>query len=175
MQKEQIPIEQLDLKPFTAFAPEGLLLVSGSGVDNANVMTIGWGMFGVIWGKPMAMVMVRPTRHTWQFIDKAPDFTINWLTDEWKEALQLCGNKSGRDLDKFAATGLRAAQGAVVGSPVLAESVLALECRTLYKDTLHPELFLAPSLERHYAQRDYHGLFFGEVVAATGTAHFRRA
>lgn len=175
MQKQAIPIEQLDLQPFTMFDPEGLLLVSGTSVEDANVMTIGWGLFGTIWGKPMAMVMVRPTRHTWGFISKAPDFTINWLADERQEALQLCGNKSGRDLNKFAAASLQPVQGSAVGSPILAESVLSLECRTLYKDMLRPEQFVEASLLRHYAKSDYHGLFYGEVVAASGIERFRKA
>lgn len=175
MQKQTIPVEQLDLQPFTMFDPEGLLLVSGTSVEDANVMTIGWGLFGTIWGKPVAMVMVRPTRHTWKFISKAPDFTINWLAEDRQEALQLCGSKSGRDLNKFAAASLQPVQGIAVGSPILAESVLSLECRTLYKDMLHPEQFAGKSLLRHYANNDYHGLFYGEVVAASGIERFRRA
>ncbi|HHY49536.1 MAG TPA: hypothetical protein GYA10_07300 [Alphaproteobacteria bacterium] len=96
MHKESIPLNQLDLQPFTAFGPGGILLVVGSESEDANVMTIGWGMFGIMWRKPMVMVMVRPTRHTWNLINKAPDFTVNWLADERRSALELCGTRSGR-------------------------------------------------------------------------------
>ena len=47
-----------------------------------------------------------------------------------------------------------------------------LECRTLYRTDLKPEQFLDPSLLSFY-NNDYHGLFFGEIVAATGTDAFR--
>lgn len=175
MDRQAIELNRLDIQPFSAFDPEGLLLVVGPSVDQANVMTIGWGTFGVMWSKPVVMVMVRPTRHTWDLISKAPDFTVNWLSEDGREALQLCGNTSGRDTDKFAAAGLHPMKASSVTSPVLRESVLSLECRMLYRDNLHPEQFVVPSLEGHYARRDYHGLFFGEVIAATGTSEWVRA
>ncbi|MGI6610296.1 MAG: flavin reductase family protein [Limnochordia bacterium] len=172
--RQAIELNRLDIRPFTAFDPDGLLLVVGPSVDEANVMTIGWGTFGIMWGKPVAMVMVRPTRYTWDFISKATDFTVNWLSDDQREVLQLCGNVSGRDTDKFAAAGLRPVKASSVVSPVLQESILSLECRMLYKDDLHPERFVVPSLQGHYGRRDYHGLFYGEVVVATGTSEFVR-
>ena len=172
MDKQPIDPRQLKLQPFTTFDPEGVLLVSGAGAAQANVMTISWGMFGIMWGRPVMMVMVRPTRHTWDFITQAPDFTVNWLDDAWTDAVRLCGTKSGRDMDKFAATGLTPAPARSVESPVIAESALALECRTLYRHDLSPEAFLDPALQNMYPQNDYHGLFFGDIVAALGVEAF---
>ena len=171
MGKSPISPAELALQPFTAFDPHGVLLISGT-AEQANPMTISWGMFGIMWGKQVMMVMVRPTRHTWQFITEAPDFTVNWLPEGMKAALNLCGTKSGREMDKFAAAGIHAAPGTAVGSPVIAESVLALECRTLYRTDLKPEQFLNPSLLSFY-NNDYHGLFFGEIVAAAGDEQYR--
>ena len=45
-------------------------------------------------------------------------------------AVDWCGVKSGRDLDKFAACGLHAAPGPVLTDcPLLEESPLNLECK----------------------------------------------
>ncbi|MHB9132967.1 MAG: flavin reductase family protein [Armatimonadota bacterium] len=175
MEKRQIAIEELVLQPFTTLQPDGVLLVSGAGVNQANVMTISWGTFGVMWGRPIAMVMVRPTRYTWDFITSAPDFTINWLPDDMLDALRLCGSASGRTMDKFAAAGLTQDNGLVVHAPILAESILTLECRTIYRDDVKPDHFLDTSFTSMYEANDYHGLFFGEVVAATGIDRFRCA
>ncbi|MHB9027036.1 MAG: flavin reductase family protein [Armatimonadota bacterium] len=174
MDKHPIPIEQLDLQPFTAFGSGGILLVCGEDVGHANPMTIGWGTFGIMWGRPVAVVMVRPTRYTWEFITRAPDFTVNWMPEEWAQALQVCGTKSGRDLDKFAATGMTPVAGAAVNSPVIAESILTLECRTIYRTDLVAEQMLDNTLQRLYPAKDFHGIFAGEIVAAAGIERFRR-
>jgi len=175
MAKQRIDPRVLNLQPFTTFDPEGILLVSGGGVSDANVMTISWGMFGIMWGKPVMMVMVRPTRHTWQFIADAPDFTVNWMDAAWKDAVRLCGSASGRDVEKFAATGLDPQAGDCVQSPVIGASVLSLECRTLYRHDVDPAQFIEPKLEKLYSGGDYHGLFFGEIVAAMGVEAFQIA
>lgn len=173
MEKQYIDPRDLNLQPFTTFDPEGVLLVSGMNLADANVMTISWGMFGIMWGKPVMMVMVRPTRHTWQFITQAPDFTVNWMDTAWTDAIRLCGSASGRDMNKFTATGLTPAPGRVIQSPIIAESALALECRLLYRHDLTPDQFIEPALEQMYPAKDYHGLFFGEIVSALGVEAFR--
>lgn len=167
MSRESVPIEHLRVEPFTGMEPDGVLLVSGHGVEDANVMTIGWATFGIVWSRPVVMVMVRPTRHTWTFINEVQNFTVNWLSPERREALQLCGSTSGRELDKFAAANLRPIPASVVTSPVLADSVLALECRTVYTDDVKPDRFVDEALQRHYTLKDYHRLFFGQIVAAS--------
>jgi flavin reductase (DIM6/NTAB) family NADH-FMN oxidoreductase RutF len=173
MEKRSVEVSTLKLQPYTTFDPDGALLVCGQGVEAANPMTISWGMFGVMWGKPVVMVMVRPTRHTWQFITNMPDFTVNWFGPEHAEALRVCGTASGRDMDKFAATGLHPVAAQVVSSPAVAESLLTLECRIQYRHDLVPEQFTDPRLvETVYAARDFHGLFFGEIVAAQAAAAY---
>ena len=47
----------------------GVLLVSGA-IDKPNVMTIGWGTAGIIWGKPTFITLVRPSRYTHGLIEK---------------------------------------------------------------------------------------------------------
>jgi len=173
MDKISLPVNELALQPFTAFDPDGVLLVAGTH-ERANVMTISWGTFGIMWGKPVMMVMVRPTRHTWDFIRTAPDFSVNWMHAEWADAVRICGTQSGRDLDKFAATGLTPSPAARVTAPVIAQSELTLECRTLCHTDLKPEQFRDAALLPLYPQEDYHGLFFGEVLMATGMPRYRR-
>ncbi|TET93780.1 flavin reductase family protein, partial [Candidatus Aerophobetes bacterium] len=54
----------------------GLLLASGD-MDKSNVMAIGWGTAGIIWGKPVFIVLVRPSRYTYGLIEKIGQFTVN--------------------------------------------------------------------------------------------------
>ena len=56
---------------------DGLLLVTMGTGGRANVMTIGWGMMGSIWSRPLFIVLVRPSRHTYSQLEQVGDFTVD--------------------------------------------------------------------------------------------------
>ncbi len=141
---------------------EGAFLTAKTG-ESLNIMTIGWGMVGVAWQLPVFMVLVRDSRHTYSIMEKAVDFTVTVPTGDMQDALALCGTRSGRDLDKFAACGLRTRPGRHTTSPVLDVRGLHLECRILYKAPMDPSN-LDPALGALYPARDYHTLYFGEIL-----------
>jgi hypothetical protein len=58
----------------------------------------------------------------------------------------------------------------VAAAPCFAEASLVLECRKIYWDDLEPGHFLDQSLDNHYPQKDYHRIYFGQVLAASGTS-----
>ena len=134
-----------------------------------NVMTVGWGGFGVMWAKPCVLVVVRPVRHTWQFMEKSDTFTLCAFSEEYRAMLAYCGSRSGRDGDKVKATGLTPIASKVASAPGFDEAELILECRKMYFDDMDPAHFLDPSLERHYPNKDYHRMYFGEILAASGS------
>jgi flavin reductase (DIM6/NTAB) family NADH-FMN oxidoreductase RutF len=162
MRKIELP--ELSLKPFHLLDEEWALLVGGR--ENPNPMTVSWGGLGTLWNKPMATVYVRPTRHTYRKLLEHPELTLNFLPVSMKPALDLCGAKSGRDLDKWAAAGLKQEQSETVAVPRVGGARLVLECRTLATLDFDPQRFLDPSVDRNYPKKDYHRLFFAEVLAA---------
>jgi flavin reductase (DIM6/NTAB) family NADH-FMN oxidoreductase RutF len=136
--------------------------------ESLNTMTIGWGLIGFIWQRPVFMVAVRDSRHTFSLIEKAVDFTITMPTGDMKDALMFCGSKSGRDLDKFKACNVipMAAQQTI--SPVLQMPGIHLECRICFKAPMDPT-YLNQALEELYPAKDYHTLYFGEILACYET------
>ena len=62
--------------------------------DALNTMTIGWATFGFIWQKPVMMVAVRSTRHTFGIIEKALDFTVTIPSGDMGKTIAFCGTKS---------------------------------------------------------------------------------
>ena len=83
------------------------LLTSGNfNKNHYNTMTVAWGYFGIMWNKPMAVVVVRPTRFTFEFMELYETFTLSAFDKKHKKALTLLGTKSGRDGDKIAETEL---------------------------------------------------------------------
>jgi flavin reductase (DIM6/NTAB) family NADH-FMN oxidoreductase RutF len=133
-------------------------------------MTVSWGALGFIWGKPVAMVVVRPQRYTHEFTERYGDFTLSTLPKRFRAALNLLGSTSGRQGDKIGKSGLTPCAAESVRSPAFAEATLVLECRKIYRDSIDPAGFLDPSIAANYPARDYHTLYFGEIVAARGKA-----
>jgi flavin reductase (DIM6/NTAB) family NADH-FMN oxidoreductase RutF len=147
-----------------------MLLTSGDlAADHFNTMTVGWGSLGVMWRRPFAQVVVRPTRYTYGFMEQYDSFTLCAFPAAYRQALQLLGTKSGRDGDKITEAGLTPIVSTQVPAPGFAEADLIVECRKMYWQDMDPGHFLDPTIENHYAKKDYHRIYFGEVVAINGT------
>jgi flavin reductase (DIM6/NTAB) family NADH-FMN oxidoreductase RutF len=160
----QIDPADLTVRPFHLLDAEWALLVGGR--ERPNPMTVSWGGLGTLWNRPVATVYVRPTRFTYELLEDHPEFTLCFLPPAMKAALDLCGSRSGRRTDKWAAAGLRAEPSSAVAVPRVAGATLVLEARVLASFDLDPARFLDPALESLYPKRDYHRAFLGEVVAA---------
>jgi flavin reductase (DIM6/NTAB) family NADH-FMN oxidoreductase RutF len=137
-----------------------LTVRSGSAI---NTMTIGWALFGTIWGKPIVAVTVRPSRFTFSLIDKSNDFTISAPTGDMRRQLNYCGTRSGRDGDKFAACGLQTIAGRSVESPVIDAPALHYEGKIVLKTPMDPAL-LIKDYATFYAHGDYHTLYYAEII-----------
>jgi len=133
--------------------------------DGVNTMTIGWATIGCVWGKSIMTVYVRPSRHTYQFIEKAEGFTVCFAGEDMKEALDLCGTKSGRDLDKFAAAGLELVPARKVTGSVIAGSTMVYECRTVYQGPLNSKALDPGIVNDFYGSGDFHTVYYGEILA----------
>jgi flavin reductase (DIM6/NTAB) family NADH-FMN oxidoreductase RutF len=169
VQRKDIPVERFQVPVVHAWSKQWLLLASGDfGKKDYNCMTVGWGGFGVMWGRPLAMIVVRPTRHTWLFTEKWDSFTLSAFPEDRREALSYLGSHSGRDGDKIAASGLTPVASRMVASPGFDEAELIVECRKMYFQDLDPSHFLDPSIEESYPKKDYHRMYFGQIVSVSG-------
>ncbi len=175
MQREDIPFDRFLVPAVHVWDKRWLLLAAGDldGKEH-NCMTVGWGSFGVMWGKPFAQVVVRPTRYTMQLMEKVHSFTLSAFPEEHRRKLSYCGSHSGRDGDKAMACGLTPVRSRIVRAPSYDEAELVVECRTMYSQDLDPARFLDPSIETNYPNHDYHRVYFGEIVALAGTPAWRR-
>ncbi len=126
-----------------------------------NAMTASWGCMGVLWNKPVCVCFVRPQRHTYELTEKEERFSFAFLPPDRRDALKLCGSKSGRDIDKLKETGLTTAEAD--GVPVIQEAELILVCRKLYADDLKKNNFLDEALLAHYPAEDFHRVYVCEI------------
>lgn len=166
---------QMENRPFMTDAADlfdqikrGAFLTVAAG-DSVNTMTIGWATIGFVWKKPVFMVAVRDSRHTFTLLEKTDNFTVSIPSDKSSnKALAFCGTQSGRDVDKFKECKLQTIPARKVASPVLGVSGVHYECRIIFKAPMDSEL-LASELQDLYPQNDYHTLYFGEIVSCYAT------
>jgi len=143
----------------------GLFLTSVGRDGRYNVMTIGWGLMGVLWGEPVFMVAVRPSRHTFKLIEETNEFTVNVPGDGMDEALAYCGKVSGRDHDKFKEMKLTTEKGKKVKSPIVSKCIAHFECKVIGKSKVVPELLSGEVKKAYYSSGDYHTVYFGRPLS----------
>ena len=136
---QPIPVDMLDMNPFTKIGKEWALLTAGN-KQESNTMTISWGGVGVLWGKNVVYVFVRDSRYTKKLIDAGDFFSLTFVSDQYRNALNYCGSHSGRNEDKIANAGLSVDYRH--GIPYIDEGNLVLVCEkmsaTRITDDSHP-------------------------------------
>jgi flavin reductase (DIM6/NTAB) family NADH-FMN oxidoreductase RutF len=149
----------------------GALLCVQAG-DNANVMTIGWASFGFMWGRPIMTIAIRPTRYTFELIEKARDFTVTVPEGDLTKELECCGTETGRKCDKFKKCNLEMFPSVKVRTPILMIPGIHFECVIACKSTIDPDSIIDEYI-RLYPQKDYHVLYHGEIKDCYSTVDER--
>lgn len=155
--------KNLPLNPFSAIGDQWMLITAGT-KERCNTMTASWGGLGVLWGVPMATIYIRPQRYTKEFVDGGEYFTLCFFGEKYRDALKLCGTKSGRDVDKVKECGFTVA-AAECGAPYFEQADLVLVCRKRMTVPMDPALMPEDVKEKCY-KGDYHDMYWGEIVEA---------
>ena len=127
--------------------PVPAVMVSVADRENRpNIITVAWAGT-VCTNPPMVSISVRPSRHSYHIIEETGEFVINLTTAELVKACDYCGVVSGRDVDKFAKTGLTPMPVEHVHAPAIAESPVNIACRVVESRPLGSHtMFLAEVL-----------------------------
>lgn len=162
---EQIAVQSLERNVFETIGKQWMLVTAGN-QESCNTMTASWGGLGVLWGAPVATAYIRPQRYTKEFLDRESYFTLSFLPEQYRAALRYCGSHSGRDGDKWAASGLTTAY-TDGGVPYVAQAELVLVCRKQFCQRMDPACILDPEVdEKWYPAKDYHDIYIGTIVEA---------
>jgi len=155
------PLE-VDDSVFKLIGQDWMLITAGT-LDSFNTMTASWGGLGILWGKKVCFCVVRPTRHTYNFMEKSDYFTLSFFEEKYRSVLNFCGTHSGRNINKIKKTGLTLLVGSK-GVVFYDEARMVIEARKIYFQDLNPENFLDDSIDDNYPGKDYHRLYLGEIV-----------
>lgn len=160
--------EELDFWTCTAeiltrLRNEGVLCTVVDNAGQRNLLTLGWGQLGPAYhGHPVFIIAVTPLRYSWRFLEEVPEFVIAVPDDSLRPAVELCGTRSGRDLDKFRAAGLTPVPSVHVRAPSILECPINVECR-VYTRVAPPHLLLTPE-HRQRPLDQQHTIYFAEVL-----------
>jgi len=157
-----ISLESLKENVFKSIHKEWMLVTAGN-MDSFNMLTASWGGLGILWETEVAMCVIRPTRHTFGFMEKNDMFTLSFYDEKYRKALKLCGKKSGRYVDKAKVAGLTPVKGRD-GGIYFDEARLVFECKKLYWHDFDPTHFKNPKLDNFYPEKDYHRMYIGKIM-----------
>jgi len=158
----EIQPDQMSQNPFRLLREDWMLITAGT-LAVYNTMTASWGGFGFLWDKNVCFCVIRPQRYTYQFVDKSEYFTFSFFEEKYRHVLDFCGSKSGRHVNKAAATGITPVENPP-GAVYFAEAKLVIVGKKIYYQDLLPQHFLDPIIPRFYPKQDYHRMFIGEVI-----------
>ena len=143
--------EALLLPPSTLLSPTPVVLVSCGEKDHPerrNLVTVAWA--GTVNSEPpMVSISLQKKRFSHRMILESGEFVVNLADERMCRAVDFCGVRSGRDLDKAAETGLHycVAEG-MQWAPAVEEAPASLSCRV-----------------RQVLELGSHDLFLGEITA----------
>ena len=139
------------------------MLISAERDGKVNSMTASWGSVGFIWTKNDLTMYIRPQRYTKEFVDANDTFTVSFLPEQYREALNLCGKISGREEDKITKAGLTLAYED--GTPYFEEAELVFVCKKMYVQEMKEECLEDASFDAtYYPNKDYHYLYIAEIT-----------
>jgi len=124
-----------------------VLITCADESGKANIITVAWA--GTVNSEPpMLSVSIRKERYSYGLIKQKGQFAVNLTTERMAFATDICGVKSGRDVDKFELAKLTPTKASVIDVPIIKESPVSLEC--VVKDTV---------------DLGSHDMFIAEIVA----------
>ena len=139
------------LPPSTMLNPVPVVLVSCADPKNPtkkNMLTLAWA--GTVNSDPpMVSISIRKERYSHDLIVASGEFVVNLVDESMCKAVDFCGVRSGRDLDKSEETGLAYIPAdKLEAAPAVAGSPVSLSCKI-----------------RHTLELGSHDMFIGEIVS----------
>jgi len=142
----------------------GVFLVTQGKERKPNIMTIGWLQGGIVWGRPIISVLVRPSRFTFIHIEENPFFSVCIPTDKMKKEINWCGSVSGRLVDKFQKTSFTPTYSENFPVPTIKECPIHFECQVVQRTKVIETNFNSDIIQEYYSSGDFHSVYYGEII-----------
>ena len=137
------------------------MLITARDGEKVNAMTASWGCLGVLWNRPIAVCFIRPQRHTFGLAEEQDRLSLAFFGQNRRDALSLCGTKSGRDCDKISEAGFTTSDAD--GVPVINVAQILVIGRKLYADYIKEDCFIDNKMLDFYKEKDFHKAYVLEI------------
>ncbi len=126
------------------------LITSVDETGNPNIITLGE-VFNISITNPVIIgIAIRKAAYSHSLISKTREFVVNMPTVDIIDKVMVCGEVSGRGVDKFEKTGLTPLPAVRVSPPLITECLINLECKVLgIQEIGDHDLFLGEVLVQH--------------------------
>ncbi|MBQ9551229.1 MAG: flavin reductase family protein [Clostridia bacterium] len=158
---KQTDIRGIDVSAVKLINDDWALVTSSFG-GKTNTMTVSWGGLGELWGRDMAFLFIRPQRYTRELLDESEWLSVSFFGGDYKKELMFCGRTSGRDVDKFAETGLSLTE--LDGVPCVEQAQVNLICKKIAVQDIDPKGFLDETIQKEYPADDYHRVYVAQII-----------
>ncbi|QGU95312.1 flavin reductase family protein [Clostridium bovifaecis] len=143
-----------------------VLITSKNNEGKVNVFTVGW--IGTACTRPpIISVAIRPERLSYEYIKESSEFVVNLPSKNLVKAVDFCGVKSGRTLDKVKELKFNLAESEDISVPYIDDCPITLECKV--KDIISlgsHDLFLGEVLSVHVEE---------SLIDEKGKIHYDKA
>lgn len=144
------------------------MLVTAGNKGSYNTMTASWGGVGYIWERPSTFIFIRDTRYTYQFLQQEESFTLSFFDEKYRNALRICGTRSGRDTNKIEEAGLTPLE-TPSGLMSFGEARMIIECKKMFVQELDyanlTEPYKTKVMEESYKnESSKHQMFISEIT-----------
>ena len=158
----EVKPEEFNENPFKLIGKDWMLITAEKD-GKVNTMTASWGGFGVMWGKNVAYIVIRPQRYTKEFVDSSATFSLSFFDDSSRKMLSYLGTTSGRDEDKIQKSNLTVIHEDSI--PYFEEATKVVLCKKLFAQEYKPDSFIDQEInEKCYPDSDHHTLYIAEVT-----------
>lgn len=159
---KEIPALSLEGNPFQMIGQDWMLITAEK-EGKVNTMTASWGGLGIMWGKNVAFMVIRPQRYTKEFIDSGDTFSLSFYDNSFRKVLGYLGSASGRNEDKVTKSGLTVVHENEI--PYFAEAKTVLLCKKLFAQPYEEKSFIDREIPGTcYPDKDYHTLYVSEIL-----------
>ena len=127
--------------------PNPVLLVTSEYGAEESIIALSWAG-NVCSNPPIISLGIRKERYSYNIIKNSMEFVANFPLSNMVDKVEICGTKSGRNLDKWTECDFTKTESTKIKTPHILECPVSLECKVI-----------------KIVELGTHDLFLGEVVA----------
>ncbi|MCM1130554.1 MAG: flavin reductase family protein [Roseburia sp.] len=139
------------------------ILTAGDKKIGFNSLTVSWGGIGVLWGRDVAYVFVRKSRHTYSFLERSESITLSFLDEKYKESVLYVGTHSGKNEDKIKNANLSYTYDPDYDGAYITQATYCFKMKKLYSINLPYENLAEDIKKQYYGEGDSHTMYVCEI------------